>query len=185
MSQYADYPADGTSAGLMAMPEALQTKRLSLRLLGPTDIDVVHALFSSSGHTIGDGPVSESALTLVWLERRKRLHEENGLAWYGLWDRDENFVGTCGTFLGRCGEEPEIGYEIALSRRGHGFASEAAGLVTHACHAAGHAQIWATIRPANIASVRTVQANGYVLIRSEPDAKGVLDYYRHATGDTL
>ncbi len=94
-------------------------------------------------------------------------------------------MGTCGAFLGRCGEEPEIGYEIALSRRGHGFAPEAAGLVTHTCHAAGHAQIWATIRPANIASVRTVQANGHVLIRSEPDAKGVPDYYRHATGDTL
>ncbi|MQA81929.1 MAG: GNAT family N-acetyltransferase [Streptosporangiales bacterium] len=60
---------------------------------------------------------------------------------------------------------PEIGYGIAFSRRGHGFASEAARLVTLACHAAGHAQIWATRRPTNIASVRTVQANGYILIR--------------------
>lgn len=167
----------------MGMPEALQTKRLSLRLLGPTDLDVVHALFSSSGHTIGDGPVSESAVTLGWLERRRRLHEENGLVWYGLWDRDGDFVGTCGAFLGRCGEEPEIGYEIAVSRRGHGFASEAARLVTHACHSAGHGQIWATVRPTNIASVRIVRATGYILIRSEPDATGPLDYYCHATGD--
>lgn len=169
----------------MAMPGVLQTERLSLRLLGPADVDFVHALFSSDGHTIGDGPVSDSELTLAWLKRRRRLHQENGLAWYGLWDRNENFVGTCGAFLGRCGEEPEIGYEIAVPQRGLGYASEAATGVTHACLAADHAQIWATVRPANMASVRTVQAIGYVFIRREPDAKGPLDYYCHATADAI
>ena len=165
------------------MPEALQGKRLSLRLLGPAYLDVVHALFSSSGHTIGDAPVSDAAVTLAWLERRWRLHEEIGLAWYGLWDGAQKFVGTCGVFLGRCGEEPELGYEIATSQRGHGFAAEAAELVTHACHAAGYAHIWATIRPANFASIRTILATGCVFDRSDPDANGVLDYYRHGSGD--
>ncbi|MGK2874864.1 MAG: GNAT family N-acetyltransferase [Nocardioides sp.] len=174
-------PLDDT--GTSAMPEGLQGKRLSLRLLGPADFNVIHALFSSSGHTIGDGPVSDAALTLAWLERRRRLHEEIGLAWYGLWVGGQKFAGTCGVFLGRCGEEPELGYEIAVSQRGHGFAAEAAELVTHACHAAGHARSWATIRPTNVASVRTALAAGYVFARSDPDAKGVLDYYLHVSGD--
>lgn len=163
----------------MAMPETLQTKRLSLRLLGPTYIDVVHALFSSDGHTIGDGPINDSAVSLAWLQQRSRLHGENGLAWYGLWDRIENFVGTCGAFLGRCGEEPEIGYEVAVTHRRQGYASEAAAVVTQACHTAGHVRIWATIRPANIGSVRILQANKYFFSRSEPDPRGPLDYYRH------
>lgn len=167
----------------MVMPRALDAERLSLRLLGPVDIKVVHALFASDGHTIGDGPISDPASVLAWLERRRRLHEANGLAWYGLWERDESFVGTCGVFLGRCGDEPEIGYEIAVPRRGHGYAAEAAGVVTRACHAAGHGSVWATVRPTNHASVRTIEAVGYAFIRSDVDAKGPLDYYRHAGGD--
>lgn len=46
-------------------------------------------------------------------------------------------------------------------------------------HSAGHVRLWATIRPANVASVRTILGNGYLLVRSEPDAKGPLDYYVH------
>lgn len=141
-------------------------------------------MFSSEAHTIGDGPVSDRAPTLAWLERRRRLHEESGLAWYGLWERGESFVGTCGVFLGGCGEEPETGYEIAAPKRGHGYAAEAAGVVTGACHAAGHTSVWATVRPANVASVRTVGAVGYAFIRSDVDDKGPLDFYRHAGRDT-
>lgn len=124
------------------------------------------------------------AATLAWLERRRRLHEQTGLAWYGLWDRrDATFIGTSGAFLGRCGDQPEIGYEIAENRRGHDYAAEAADLVTRACHATGHEEIWATIRPANVASVRTVQAIGFLLVRTGPDAKGPLDYYCHTAGE--
>jgi len=165
----------------MAMREARRTERLSLRLLDPDDLDVVHSLFSSPGHTIGDGPVCDRAVTLAWLERRQRLHRERGLTWYGLWDRDESFVGSCGVFLGeRCGDEPEIGYEIDVPHRRRGYAREAAGIVTQAAHAAGHPHVWATIRPANAASVRIARAIGYHLVRSEPDSKGDLDYYLNA-----
>jgi RimJ/RimL family protein N-acetyltransferase len=163
----------------MDMSDALHTERLSLRALGLADINAVDELFSSSGQTIGDGPVHDAAHTLVWLERRRQLHIEAGLAWYGLWDGGSTFVGTCGAFVGRCADAPEIGYEIASAERGHGYAAEAAEVVTDACHLAGHAQVWATIRPANIASVRTALVNGFVHVRSEPDVKGPLDFYVH------
>lgn len=163
----------------MTMPVVLQSKRLSLRLVGAAELDAVHALFSSDGHTIGDGPISDSRLTLEWLDRRTRLHEEDGLAWYALWDCEANFLGTCGAFHGRCGDEPEIGDEVAVSSRGRGYAAEAVSVVTHAAHSAGHVRLWATIRPANVASVRTVLANDYRWVRSEPDAKGALDFYVH------
>lgn len=120
--------------------------------------------------------------TLEWLNRRSELHEETGLAWYGVWERNDNFVGTCGAFRGRCGDEPEIGYEVAAAHRGKGYASEAAAAVTRTCHAAGHTLIWATIRPANTASVRVATASGYLFSRSETDAKGLLGYYVHKAG---
>ena len=167
----------------MAMPETLQTKRLSLRRLGPEDLDVVHSLFSSPGHTIGNGPVRNKAETRAWLERRHKLHRENGLAWYGVRERDESFVGSCGVFLGdRCRDEPEIGYEIDVSQRRRGYAREAASIVTQAVHAAGHVHVWATIRPANLASVRIARTIGYHLVRSEADSKGDLEYYLDAVG---
>ena len=169
----------------MMMPVVLQSKRLNLRLLGAAEVDAVHALFSSDSHTIGGGPISDPRMTLEWLVRRSELYEEYGLAWYGVWEGKGAFVGTCGVFRGRCGDEPEIGYEVATPFRGQGYAAEAVLAVTQAAHSSGHVRLWATIRPAKVASVRTVLTNDYSLVRSEPDAKGDLDYYVHeaATSD--
>ncbi len=161
------------------MPEMLHTARLSLRRLGPHDLAAVHALFASDGHTIGDGPIRDQAETAEWLARREMRYRTQGLAWYGLWDRDGDFVGSCGVFVGeRCDDEPEIGYEVDVDRRSQGFAREAARAVTEATHEAGHEHLWATIRPSNLASARIVGSLGYQLVRSQPDAKGRLDYYR-------
>lgn len=163
------------------MPETLLTERLKLRVLCPDDLDAVHGLFSSPAHTIGDGPIDDRAATLAWLERRQQVYDRDGLAWYGLWNGDSTFVGSCGTFRGdRCGDEPEIGYEIDLRYRRRGFAAEAAGIVTATAQSVGHTNLWATIRPANIASVQIVQGLGYAHVRSQPDYKGDLDYYLNA-----
>jgi len=54
----------------MAMPEMLDTARLSLRLLGEDDLVDVHGLFASKGHSIGGGPVRDRAETAQWLARR-------------------------------------------------------------------------------------------------------------------
>lgn len=159
------------------MPISTGTQRLTLRLLGPDDFDVVYLLFSSSGHTIGDGPVTDPAWIRGWLEHRQQRHQESGLAWYGLWEHRERFVGTCGAFLGRRGDEPEIGYEIDVAWRRRGYATEAANAVTEVVQAAGHARVWATIRPANAASIRVARAAGYHFDRSQPDRKGDLHYY--------
>lgn len=165
------------------MPETLQTDRLALLLLRPEHLDVVHTLFSSGGHTIGDGPVRNRADTASWLARRQMSFRMRGLAWYGLWDANKVFLGSCGAFIGeRCGDEPEIGYEIGIAHRGHGFAKEAAHAVTDATHNAGHDHLWATIRPSNLASARILRSTGYKLVRTRPDAKGALDYYLSSGG---
>ncbi len=163
----------------MAMPETLHTDQLSLSRLTSHDLDHVHALFASDGHTIGTGPIHDQAKTAAWLERRETCYREQGLVWYGLWDRDRDFVGSCGVFLSdRCDREPEIGYEVELAHRHQGYAREAARAVTEATHEAGHEHLWATIRPSNHSSTRIVGSLGYRLIRNQPDAKGPLHFYR-------
>lgn len=162
----------------MGMPESLMTGRLALRLLGPDDLAAVHPLVSSPGRTVGGGPVHDPAETRAWLERRVQRHREQGLAWYGLWDRGVTFVGSCGTFTAdRCGDEPEIGYELDGRHRGRGLAREAARSVTDAAHQAGHERVWATIRPSNGASIRVARSTGYRLVRQGADVSGPLDFY--------
>jgi RimJ/RimL family protein N-acetyltransferase len=164
------------------MRKTMRTARLTLRCLEPDDLRVVHAMHSGEGHTVGDGPIADVAATESWLARRQARYRDQGLAWYGLWDTDRQFVGTCGVFTGeRCGDEPEIGYEIDIPRRGQGFAKEAARAVTEEAHGAGHQHVWATIRPSNQASVHIVNSIGFELVRAQSDAKGALNYYVSTT----
>lgn len=162
------------------MPAEIRTDRLKLRQLSSADLNVVHQLFSSPGHTIGDGPVADSAETFRWLQRREQIYLDAGLAFYGLWTDSGEMVGTCGIFAGdRTLGLAEIGYELDLKYRGRGYASEAAQAVIEATHAAGHSEVWATIRPWNESSTRVIKLLGFNLVRMDPDSKGPLDYYRH------
>lgn len=162
------------------MPVELRTARLLLRQLRPTDLEAVHDLFSSPGHTIGDGPITDRAKTAEWLQRRELRYADLGLVFYGAWTEVGEMVGYCGAFAGDRSEGlPELGYEVGLEHRGRGYATEAAGAVLEAIHAAGHPEVWATIRPWNLASARVVEGLGFALVRTDPDAKGPLDYYRH------
>ena len=80
------------------MPSAIVTARLRLRLLGPGDLDDVHSWFSSPGHTVGEGPITDLAVTRQWLRRRNERFVEFGLGWYGLWDARDAFVGNLRCF---------------------------------------------------------------------------------------
>lgn len=160
----------------MPMPSVISIAGLRLRTLSVADVDDVHRLMSLHTHTISGGPHSSTAETRTWLERREWRFRNQGLAWYGIWT--ETFIGTCGVFLGeRCGDEPEIGYEIAPDFRRRGYARQAAAVVTDTAHSAGHPRLWATIRPANEPSIKVVRSLGYGLDRTETDDRGSLEYY--------
>lgn len=60
----------------------------------------------------------DRAVTATRLASRELRYRRLGLPWYGLWHADMAFVGTCGLFVGdRCGDGPEIGYEVDLAHR--------------------------------------------------------------------
>ncbi len=73
--------------------------------------------------------------------------------------------------------EPEIGYEIRVSHRGRGYATEAATAVLQQCRAAGLTRVWASIRPHNTASRRIAGRLGMRVDRTENDDHGALLFY--------
>lgn len=169
------------------MKTQLQTDRLDLRVFGEDDIDALQAIFSdpASGRP-GTGPHTSREQTEGWLHNRQTVLRQHGLAWYAVRLRGKaELLGNCGMLLTRATvEEPEIGYLINAEARGRGYATEAARAVIEECAAFGLERIWATIRPANSASVSVAERSGFQLDRRETDEKGAIDYYVLALGNT-
>ncbi|MFI5907552.1 GNAT family N-acetyltransferase [Dactylosporangium sp. NPDC051541] len=161
------------------MRGSLTTARLDLHAVEPDDAEALHELFSDpQTHTIGDGPLLDIRETQSWISRRQACRRELGLCWYALRERaSRRLVGNCGVFAGRTGpDEPEVGYEISHAFRGVGYATEAAVAVVAECARVGLPRVWATVRPANTASLRVLEHLNMALNRSETDRKGVLHY---------
>ncbi|MCO8276615.1 GNAT family N-acetyltransferase [Actinoplanes sp. TRM 88003] len=153
------------------MRNELTTPRLSLRPFTLDDVDDLHALLADPlTHTIGAGPFTTVAQTEQWIRNRITAQRDHGLIWYAVHDKG-TLIGNCGLFRGRAGIE--IGYLIHHSRRGLGYASEAAAAVLEECRAAGIGPVWATIRPGNAPSIRIAERVGLRLARTE---KGLLVY---------
>lgn len=153
--------------------------RLRLRTFRASDVDDLHEIFSDpETHTIGDGPFLHVDQTRAWVERRAATRSSSGLCWYGLWDRSTGrLIGNCGIFPGRAGTvEPEIGYEIRHDSRRLGFATEAVRVVLAEAARIGVRRVWATVRPANMPSLKVLHRAGMTFDRREDDVQGALLY---------
>jgi [ribosomal protein S5]-alanine N-acetyltransferase len=153
--------------------DLLTTPRLSLRPFTLDDVDEWHVILADPlTHTIGSGPFTAPAQTEQWIRNRLAARQEHGLIWYAVRDRaTDTLIGNCGLFPGRAGIE--IGYLIHQPRQGRGYATEAASAVLAEARSATIGPVWATIRPANTASIRTAERLGLRLARAE---EGLLFY---------
>ncbi|HEV7897046.1 MAG TPA: GNAT family N-acetyltransferase [Planosporangium sp.] len=167
----------------------IDTVRLRLTAVRPSDVDDLHEIFSGTTAQAGDaGAFSVREETRAWVRRRMEAAREHGLAWYVLRDRRTGeLIGNCGLFAGRTGPvEPEIGYEIVRAHRRKGYATEAVLAVLAEADAAGVARVWATVRPRNAGSLRVAAKIGMVYSHSELDERGDLLYFtrpRPGTGE--
>lgn len=156
----------------VAMSPSLRTRRLRLDAFTVGDAAELHELFSDPAtHTIGSGPFTDFTQTQQWIANRLAAQREHGLCWYAVRCPESGLlIGNCGMLRGRTGfAEPEIGYEIRASHRGHGYAAEAAAVVLTECRAAGLGRVWATVRPHNVASRRIVTRLGMRLDHVDGD----------------
>ena len=161
------------------MSTNLRTSRLQLNLFSPEDSEELHEIYSDPlTHTIGDGPYSNIEQTQGWIARRLATYTRTGLAWYAVRLANGELIGTAGLTIHRIPDAPEIGYEVRAAHQRSGFATEAARVVLTEGARVGLPSVWATVRPRNAASLAVLSKLGFAKVRSEPDAKGPLDFLR-------
>jgi RimJ/RimL family protein N-acetyltransferase len=162
------------------MADVLPVGELTLRVLTIGDAPELHLIFSDpTTHTIGDGAIPDIADTRAWLQRRVERRRQHGFAWYGVRRRDSTLIGNVGLFIGRTGVEPELGFEIRSADQRRGYGTRVAAAVVAEAHRVGFVRVWATVRPWNAASLRSLARVGFVQDRREKDDRGGLLYLLH------
>jgi RimJ/RimL family protein N-acetyltransferase len=146
----------------------IETERLTLRPLGPSDLDDFLALHADPDvvrFTTG----YDRAGAQLRLEEISGEWEQYGFGPMALLERDG------GRFLGRCGlkywpqfDETEVGWSLRPEARGHGYATEAG----RACIDWGFRRfpvpyITAMIHPQNGASLRVAERLGLTPLRDD------------------
>jgi len=155
------------------MSLAIETERLTLRLRDECDAAWYRELIGERGE---DMPTLEEATTR--LARFRDITTDLGIGALAICRRAEgDVIGYCALVVGRCSlDEPEIAYELLRRFHGRGYATEAARALVAAAAATGRHRLWATLRPANVASLRVLDKIGFRLDRTTTDDRGDLVY---------
>jgi RimJ/RimL family protein N-acetyltransferase len=154
----------------VARPPELRTERLELRAHGVQDFEDCLAMWTDPEVTrfIGGKP---STPTEVWA-RLLRYAGHWSLLGYGFWVIREagsgRFVGEVGfadhkrDLIPSFGSAPELGYALASSGWGRGYATEAArAVVAWGDDHFGRVRTWALVNPEAKASIRVAEKCGY------------------------
>lgn len=144
----------------------LETERLILRRLVPTDLDNLFALYRDPEirryFPDGTRTYEETAVELAWFEHGHPRRPELGL-WATVHKESGEFIGRCGllpwTIAGN--DEVEIAYMIAKPFWRQGLGSEVArALVSYGFDRLGLVSLIALVDPEHEASIRTALSAG-------------------------
>lgn len=144
----------------------LSTNKLILRHIQVTDEDALHhAVFGDADVMLfGDG-IQTKAWARAWIIRQIEQYQTRGFGPYAVVEKKRNeIIGYCGLFYfpdvnGQ--PEIEIGYRLARSVWGKGYATEAARAVRdYAFTILGMKRLIAIIDPSNTASIRVAEKIG-------------------------
>jgi RimJ/RimL family protein N-acetyltransferase len=156
------------------MAFALETDRLSLRLLTPDDAEWDHEL---RGERDGGTSMTLEDVRLRLAELNADAHA-TGIGFLSMRRHEDGVVvGYCGLLVGRCTfDEPEIAYEVLRRFHGRGYATEAARAVLDAAFATGRRRIRSTVRPWNTPSLRVLEKLGFRRDSVRTDERGEIVY---------
>jgi RimJ/RimL family protein N-acetyltransferase len=143
----------------------LETPRLALRAWREDHLPALHrdVLGAPEVMVYSLGALSFDQ-TREWMQRKRRLHHENGFSHWAVERREDNrLIGVCGIVFQELpeGRFPEVGYRFARDVWGRGFATEAAGACLEwAWEHKNWGLVTAIIEPANRRSVRVAERIG-------------------------
>jgi [ribosomal protein S5]-alanine N-acetyltransferase len=143
----------------------LETARLSLRPFAAVDRGAIHAVYADPEvmRYVGHGAHRTPAETARALRGYADSLATRGYGFVAVVERATGaVVGDAGLHpLAGRGPDVELGYTLARSAWGHGYATEVGGaLVAHAFEALGMPRVMAQVEPANAASRRVVEKLG-------------------------
>jgi RimJ/RimL family protein N-acetyltransferase len=102
--------------------------------------------------------------TREWLQRKRRLHDENGFSHWAVESREDGrLIGVCGIVYQELpeGRFPEVGYRFARDVWGPGYATEAAdACLDWAWAYKNWGRLTAIIEPSNRRSIRVAEKIG-------------------------
>jgi [ribosomal protein S5]-alanine N-acetyltransferase len=156
--------------------QRLETQRLILREMRPTDVESLHRLFSDP-LLMRFWPVFTYGETEQWVETTRRSYAQDG---FGLWavtlKGSDEAIGDCGMVRhevdGRV--ETGIGWHLLREHWGQGFATEAAQATRdYAFDNLGVERLVASIHPNNLASRRVAEKIGMTLLKEYQHWRGL------------
>jgi RimJ/RimL family protein N-acetyltransferase len=147
----------------MTIPLPIETERLTIRRFTTADRAALAALYADPAvmRYISYGVLDKTGLERV-LAKYARVEAGHGFTFWAIVDRaTDRFVGDVGFGVYEPTGEPELGYSLARSAWGNGYASEAAG----ACVAAAFEhlavpRVIALVDVDNTASLRVAERIG-------------------------
>lgn len=158
-----DMSGQARSAGGETGPVSIgETKRLRLRELTADDLDSMCAVWTDPQTLVHWTAVPDRTQVSELIDRQIRNYRELG---YGLWALElretGEFIGDCGLVpLAYPGADVEIGFHIARTHWGRGYAPEAAQAALTCGWSRGFTTIGALILPVNQQSQRVAQKLG-------------------------
>jgi ribosomal-protein-alanine N-acetyltransferase len=111
------------------LPSALETARMRLRPLVPSDVDALNQIQSDPQHMRFYAHPFSMEESREWIEKMRERYERDGFALLAVEDRETGeFLGNVGPVVQRIDEvdEVELGWSITPARARQGLATEAA-----------------------------------------------------------
>jgi|SRR5689334_23377574 len=143
----------------------LRTERLFLHHFRPQDHEAMYRIFCDPEVMRFSEGVKDKEWVQAWLYQCRERYQNWGFGPYAVVEQsNQGVVGYCGLFFfpdldGQA--ETEIGYRLARSAWGKGYASEAAQAVRdYAFKILGIKRLIALIDPSNVSSVRVAEKIG-------------------------
>lgn len=165
--------------------DVIETARLRLELLTEPALAALEAgdrAAASAAQGVGfpdDFPVGPGSLFLTWQLERMRAEPRNAP-----WCVRAVRLRESGEVVGHAGfhgppwmiGRSEIGYSISAAHRRRGLATEAAGALVDWAFARGETRVYASVLPANAASMRVVAKLGFEQVGQQVDDVDGLEY---------
>jgi len=169
----------------------LETRRLVLRRLLPSDLDSLFALYSNKEirQYFPEGTLTyeETKEELEWFLNGHPEHPQLGL-WATIHKATNQFIGRCGLLPWTIEQRPEVEVAYLLDKAywGQGLGSEAAqGILDYGFEQLQLSRLICLIDPKNQASINVARKIGMTLEKEMEDEKGPFLLYsrsKHSSG---